>query len=345
MRIAVVNNWVPFLRGGAEHLAEALPRKFREYGHRAILIRLPFCWQPPSKVIDHIVAARCVRLDDVDRMIGLKFPAYYVPHPNKVLWLLHQFRQVYDLWHTPEQDLPDTPEVRQVRDVVFQSDRRFLPEYRKIYTNSHVTGDRLKRFNDIDSEVLFPPLLETALFRCELYGDAVFCPSRITLSKRQHLLVEAMAHTRTPVRLVIAGGPETQADVARLEEIVEEHGLNRRVTLLPRFISEDEKASLMAAALACAYLPYDEDSYGYVTLEAYHSRKAMITCTDAGGILILVKHGETGLVVPPEPKALGAAMDQLYSDRQLARRLGESGYDAMLGLNITWENVIQKLTS
>ena len=41
----------------------------------------------------------------VDRLIGLKFPAYLIPHPRKVIWLLHQHRQAYDLWQHPLNDL------------------------------------------------------------------------------------------------------------------------------------------------------------------------------------------------------------------------------------------------
>jgi glycosyltransferase involved in cell wall biosynthesis len=262
-----------------------------------------------------------------------------------VLWLLHQFRQAYDFWGTPHQDLPDTPEGRQVRKVVIESDNRFLPEHHKIYTNSHVTGDRLRRFNGIESEVLFPPLLYTSGFFCRGYGDTIFYPSRIASGKRQYLVVEAMKHVKTPVKLVIAGGPETPAELAKLETVIEQHQLHDRVTITPRFISEDEKCRLFADALACAYIPYDEDSYGYVTLEAFQSRKPVITCSDSGGTLILVKDGVSGLVVPPDPVSLALAMDRLYADRLVARRLGEQGFEMMLELGITWEHVVECLTA
>jgi glycosyltransferase involved in cell wall biosynthesis len=345
MRIAVVTNWVPFVRGGAESLADALVKNLSEHGHDAVLIRLPFRWQPPEKVVEHILACRCVRLDNVDRVIGLKFPAYYVPHPNKVLWLLHQLRQAYDFWGTPLQDLPGTPEGCRIRDVVRESDRRFLPEYRQAYTISHVIGERLKRFNGIDSEVLFHPLPDAAGFRCEAYGDAVFLPGRITAAKRPCLAIEAMKYVRTPVRLIVAGVPETGADLSGIERTIERDRLQDRVQVIPRFISDAEKKEIFAGALACAYVPYDEDSYGYVTLEAYHSRKPVITCTDSGGTTILVRDGVTGSVVPPDARALADAMDRLFNDRRLARRMGEAGYESMLELEITWNKVVEKLTA
>ena len=61
MKIAVLNNCVPFLRGGAEHLADALVSKLAEYGHQAMLVRVPFRWDPPDKIVDHMLACRLMR--------------------------------------------------------------------------------------------------------------------------------------------------------------------------------------------------------------------------------------------------------------------------------------------
>ena len=345
MRIAVVNNWAPFLRGGAEYLADALTHKFREYGHSALSIRLPFRWSPPERILDHILACRCVRLANVDRVVALKFPAYFVPHENKVLWLLHQFRQAYDLWGTALQDLPDSADGRRIRDTIVRSDNEFLPEFRTIYTNSHVTADRLRRFNGIESTVLYPPLLRSDHLVEGDYGDYIFVPGRITLAKRQHVALEAMRHVRTAVRMVIAGPPESEADTGRLREIAARFSLGDRVRIVPQFIAEEEKASLLSDALACIYIPHDEDSYGYVTLEAAHAAKATITCSDSGGITILAIDGQTGLVCDPDPRALAAAIDRLYLDRTEAARLGRAARDLIRTLKIDWDHVIERLTS
>ena len=344
MKVAVVTNWVPFVRGGAEYLAESLTSKLIEFGHQAILVRLPFCWEPPEKILESMLAARLMRLPDVDRAIGLKFPAYYIPHPDKVLWLLHQFRQAYDLWGTEFQGLPNTQEGMDIRAAITRADNTHLQEARKIYTNSHVTSERLKNFNGLDSEVLYPPLLDVSGLGCDGYGDFVFCPSRITASKRQHLLVESMRHVRSGVRLIIAGKEEAETTWQRLERIISQHRLESRVTLLARFISEEEKAGYFRRALACAYVPYDEDSYGYVTLEAFHCRKPVVTCSDSGGINILVKDGQTGFSVPPEPRAIAQALDRLFDDTAMTRRMGEAGYDLMRTLKIDWNHVIGRLT-
>jgi glycosyltransferase involved in cell wall biosynthesis len=344
MKIAVLNNGVPFLRGGAEHLADALVSKLAEYGHQALLVRVPFRWEPPEKIVDHMLACRLMRLPNVDRAIALKFPAFYVPHPNKVFWLLHQFRQAYDLWGTRFQGLPDSDEGRALREVIVQADNSFLPEARKIYTNSSVTKDRLKKFNQLDAEVLYPPLLSHSQFSAGEFGDYIFSPGRVNATKRQRLLVEAMQYAKTAVQLLVAGSAETPEDEEGIRTLAKKGGVEKRVRFVNRFITESEKVEWFSQSLGCAYIPYDEDSYGYVTLESYLSKKPVITCSDSGGTDALVKEGATGYIVAPEPKALAAAMDRLFADRRQARRMGEAGYDLVQGLRINWDNVIEKLT-
>jgi glycosyltransferase involved in cell wall biosynthesis len=343
MKVAVVNNCVPFLAGGAEHLAEALTSKLQEYGHSALLVRVPFCWEPPARILECMLACRLMRITNVDRVIALKFPVYYIPHPDKVLWLLHQFRQVYDMADTPF-GFPRTPEAERIRDAIVAADNTHLRAVRRIYTNSQTTTDRLMRFNGIESEVLLPPLLTDSHFSCREYGDYIFYPSRLSDAKRQHLVVESMRYVRSGVKLVVAGNPDSPQELARIQKVIGEHRLEMRVQLLPRFIQEEEKAALFADALACAYTPYDEDSYGYVTLEAYASRKAVVTCSDAGGVLTVVRDGSTGLVVQPEAKAIAAAFDRLYADKAAARTMGEAGQDLVATLGISWDNVIRRLT-
>jgi glycosyltransferase involved in cell wall biosynthesis len=343
MKVAVVNNQAPFVRGGAELLAEWLRDKLREYGHEAELVRIPFKWSPAPKIVDHMLAARLVRLVGADRVVALKFPAYFVPHENKVLWLLHQFRQAYELWGTPYQDIPDSPTGHRVRESIIRADRSFLPEAKRIYTNSEIVGDRLRVYTGIESEILYPPLLAPESLRCESYGDYFFCPGRITAGKRQHLAVEAMANVAGSSRLIIAGQPETTEDLERLTAVIQELQLERRVEVIPRWISEEEKIRLMAHARGVIYLPFGEDSYGYVTLEAFHARKAVVTLADSGGIMELVRDRHNGLVAS-DVDGLSLALKQLADDRDLAESLGGAAFSTLEELNISWDRVICELT-
>lgn len=332
------------MRGGAEYLAEWLTDRLIRSGHSATLIRIPFCWNPPERILDSMLACQMLEIRNCDLVIPLKFPAYLVEHDNKVLWLLHQFRQAYDLWDTPLQFLPADDYGRHIRDIIRRTDTAVLSKARHIYTNSRVTSERLQSFNHLGSEVLFPPLQTPEQYSCEDYGDFIFCPSRMNDAKRQHLLVESMVFTRTPVRLVIAGQPEDPSYLDRINQSIARDNIAYKVEVLPSFISDEDKAALFSRALGCAYIPYDEDSYGYVTMEAFQSKKPVITCSDSGGIDILVRDGHTGRIVRPEAEDLAAAMDELYLDRVKARDMGESGYSLMHDMGINWETVITRLT-
>ncbi len=344
MKIAIVTNYVPFIYGGAEFLADSLNAKLKEYGHSGIIVKIPFKWYPPEKILESMLSCRLLYLDNVDRVIPLKFPAYYVSHPNKVLWLLHQFRQAYDLWGTPYQDIPNTDQGLVIRKAIIEADNQHLSSAKKIYTNSHITSQRLHKFNQLDSEILYPPLIDTHLYNCQDYGDFIFYPSRISQGKRQHLIVESFHYTTTSVKLIIAGNPETPDDLTRLQAIIETYQLQDKVKLIDEFISQEQKADLFAQCLGCTYIPYDEDSYGYVTLESYHARKPVISCTDSGGTSIVVKDQETGFIVEPDPREIAQKIDKLYTQKKLAKTLGENGYQHLQKLNITWDYVIGRLT-
>jgi glycosyltransferase involved in cell wall biosynthesis len=343
VRVAVVTNQAPFVYGGAEQLAEWLEAELQARGHETTVVRIPFRWFPPERVLDHILAARLIHLPAADRVIAMKFPAYLVPHHSKVLWLLHQFRQAYDLWDSPHHELANTPSGRRIRDAIVAADNSFLIEAERIFTNSLITSDRLQRFNGLESEVLYPPLLDPAGYRADGYGDFVFAPSRLSAIKRQALLIEAMAHVRTPVRLVVAGPPDEPAQLQRLEQLIAELGVGERVELIGRWISDEHKRELFAQALACAYVPFDEDSYGYVTLESFHARKPVVTCSDSGGTLELVEDGVNGFVVAPRPERIAFAFDQLMEDKSQAQGLGEAAFAKLDEFEISWDAVVERL--
>ncbi len=345
-KILIANAQVPFVYGGAEYLAERLQKKLIEYGYEAEQVNIPFKWYPSERIPEHILACRLLDVtqssgEDIDILIGLKFPAYYIKHPNKVLWIFHQFKQVYDLWGTKYQDIPSTPEGVKIRDIIIQSDNTFLSEAKKIYTISKVVSKRLKVSNNIDSKPLYPPLDDAGSFYCTDFSDYIFYPSRVNTIKRQALAIESMKYVKTDAELIIAGKAEDENYLNYLGDIIKKNGLQEKVKLIGG-ISQNDKLNLFANALGCLFIPFDED-YGFVTLESFYSRKPVITCTDSGGILEMVEDGINGYIVSPEPEAIANAIDGLYSNKERARKMGMAGYENLLSLNISWDKVIEAL--
>ncbi len=235
---------------------------------------------------------------------------------------MHQYRQAYDLSESGQSNIPTTPRGDAVWSQIVAADNACFSDCQRLFAVSDVVRERLRRFSDFDAEVLRAPLNSPEEFRLAGSGDYMFAGGRVNLAKRQHLLVEAMAHVRSRANLVIAGPPDQEEDGLRLVELVRRYSLENRVTLDLGFLDVSRIASYVNNAAACVYLPFQEDSYGYVTMEASAASKAVLTTVDAGGVLQLVIDGENGLVKEPEPKALAQGIDELFADPQRTRAMG-----------------------
>jgi glycosyltransferase involved in cell wall biosynthesis len=342
MKIALVSSFVPFLYGGARNIVEWLQTMLEKEGHQVERIYLPEI-DAPDLLFEQMIAFRWIDLSAADRVICFRPQAHLIRHPHKILWFIHHLRVFYDLWDSPYRGCEDDLRHRGLRDALHQADTAALKEARHVFTNSQVVSDRLKHFNGIDSEVLYPPVFDADRFHTRGMSDEIVYVCRLEHHKRQHLLVEAMAHTTTPVRLRLCGSSSGTTYPDTLREQIVRLGLQERVLMENRWITEEEKVDYLADCLAAAYLPLDEDSYGYPSVEASHARKALLTTTDSGGVLELVRDGDNGFVAEPTPQALAQAMDKLYLDRGRTAAMGERALARLDELNISWSHVLKRL--
>ena len=348
MHILIATTQVPFIQGGAEIHARSLLDAFNAAGHRAEIVAIPFKWYPPELILDAMLACRLLDLTEsngrkIDRVVGLKFPAYLIPHPDKVLWILHQHRQAYEQWDHPLGDMALYGNGREVRDAIRRADTRLIPEARAVFTNSQNVSSRLQEYCGLDSTPLYHPPHDAEAFYCEGEEGYFFYPSRINASKRQHLAVHALAAAGGGRRLVICGESEDDLYHQNLQEEIVRLGLQDRVRFLGR-VTEEEKRRLYARCLAVIYPPFDED-YGYVTLEAMLAGKPVVTCTDSGGPLEFVIHDVTGYVTAPEGPAMGEALGKLSENPARAAALGQAGRESYLARGITWDHVVSALVA
>ena len=280
---------------------------------------------------------------NVDRVIALKFPAYLIRHPRKTLWLLHQYRQAYDLYEAGQTNLPLDEKGDAIKNMIAGADNTCFTESERIFTNSAVTQNRLKKYSGFESEVLLPPVNDPEIFTGGNSQGYIFAGGRVNGMKRQYMLLQAIAKAHTSVQLVIAGPPDSPADAALLHDMVHKLGLAGRVKLDLRFLARQEYANYINHAAAVAYLPFDEDSLGYVAMEAATAAKALITTEDSGGILGLVKHGITGWISAPEPEALAAVMNEAIADNQRITKYGLAARDLWGSMGVNWPQTVEKL--
>ncbi len=300
---------------------------------------MPFRWEPGTHVLDQALIWRLLDLTGtaarpVELAIATKFPSYGIRHPNKVIWLVHQFRQAYDLDRGEFRQFSESPVDRATRLGVERFDAVAFAEARKIFTISKNVADRLERHSGFDAQVL-PPPPQTLNYRTDAYDPFVLSVNRLDRYKRIDLLIDA-AKADPSLRIVIVGdGP----DRGRLEKLAAE--ANGRIEFTGR-VDGDRLADLYASCLAVYYAPLDED-YGMVPYEAFLAAKPVVTTLDAGGPLEVVEDHVTGLVVAPEPAEVAKACAYLAASPAQAKALGEAG--KAVAERITWDACIDALLS
>ena len=356
MRILIATVQVPFISSEAEVLSNTLLEACRARGHQAEIVAIPF--NPSSRVLDQMLACRLYELsqiagEEIDRLICLEFPAFLIPHPKKSLWVLHQQREFCDFWGAPLfHDPIPIAEGAQLRGAITNSYDQCLKES-SVFAVSKNVARKLKQFNSIESKTLYPPPQNADRFFCAKESDHLFYPSRLNRFKRPELVLEALAKTRNPVKVIFGdkanpAGPHPSlkeggslASMTSLSSLVEKLNLTGRAVFLGQ-VSEDSKRKYYSEAIGVIYTPFDED-YADVPLEGMLSSKPIVTCSDSGGPLEFVRHQETGLVADPNPTSLAAVLDELWENRGLSEKLGKRGRELYHALGIHWDHVLGEL--
>jgi glycosyltransferase involved in cell wall biosynthesis len=342
-RVVVATSGQPFGEGGHLVIVRSLVQALREAGHEAEAMVTP-----QNRFGRQAAAYLATWLTDVgqaqdggriDHVISFRFPSYALRHPAHVCWLNHRMREYYDLWAQFHAALSPAQRAKEGirRRLIRRADTWLLTRnVRRVFAQSRTIQERLQRFGGVPSEVLYPPPPPRP-YRCDGYGDHLFAVSRLTRLKRLDLLVRALARPEAGnVRCVIAGDGEMRGE---LDGLVRSLGLETRVRLIGS-VDSAQLVEQLATCRAVCFPAYDED-FGFVTVEAFAARKAVVTCTDSGGPAELVRDGVEGYVTEPTPEALAPALARLADDRQRASEMGEAGCRAVSAM--TWAKVVERL--
>lgn len=342
-RIVVCEAQVPFVTGGAEYLVRSLVSELNQRGFDAELVSIPFKSYPKEELLSHAASWRLIDLSEsnntpIDLVIATKFPTYFVRHPRKVSWLVHQYRSAYELCGTEFSDFQHTELDVGLREQLIGLDSQMLSESQRLFTIARNVTSRLEKYNGLASEPLYHPPRLAPQLRSGPYENYVLSVGRLELIKRTDLVVRAMVNVSPDMRLLVAGDGTQRGPLTALAEKL---GISDRVDFLG---SVDDAAllRLYERALCVTYVPYDED-YGYVTLESFLARRPVVTAHDSGGTLEFVEDGVNGLVCFPDRQGLAEGINRLASDQRLATSLGSAGYERARA--ITWDGVIERLTS
>lgn len=352
-RILVLGSKVPFTSGGQEVLVRTLVSKLKKKGHEADSLDLPDCIRNREDLFKTCMLWRSLSFDkfgsdEVDLIISTKFPTYYAKHENKSIWLVHQYRNMYDLYGGNFSDFNDTAKDEAVRQLITDSDNKMISEAKYVSGISKNVVQRLEAYNHITADVLYPPLPLENRYKNSGEEDYILSVGRICTIKRIDLIIKALSKIRgeKEIKLKIVGIPDEAGIMEYLNNEIASHHIQSRVEFLGR-VSDEELLHLYSKAICVYYAPYDED-YGYVTLEALASGKPVVTAKDSGGVLEFIKDKLTGVVVDPTPEGISKGCNLLINDADLRSKCGQEGMKLVSSLKLSergWDFVIEKLLS
>jgi glycosyltransferase involved in cell wall biosynthesis len=343
MRIGIATTQVPFLHDSSLTQAEELVQALRRAGHEAEIVSVPFNGRPECRLVEQMLACQLLDLEEsmgtrIDRLIGLTFPAYLVSHSAKVIWLLRLCRPAYDLWGTPHATLHTAATGEELRRLIRNADARLISRAHGVFAPSRSMAERLRADCGIDATPLRAPPSYAELYRHSGDGDFFLLPNPAGSPLREELVLQAMRHTRNPVRVRVLGGSAGPTAKTLAEAV----GASLESRIIRGDAAGEERRALFGSCLAAVFAQLGEAD-GMAALEAMLSEKAVVTCDDVGGIAELVDDGQTGFICPPNPEALAEVFDRLWEDRALARRLGRAACASYQELRLSWDIVLERL--
>jgi len=158
-----------------------------------------------------------------------------------------------------------------------------------IIANSKNVQQRIQQYLHKDSIVVYPPC-DTARFRWLGQGDYYLSLGRLDPLKQVDKVIKAFLKMPDKKLIVTSGGSE--------EKALKKQAQGAKNIHFTGWLEESELLDLIGHAIACIYVPKDED-FGMSPVEAMAAGKPMIGVAE-GGLLETIIPEQTGILLPAD---------------------------------------------
>ncbi len=307
------------------------------------LVQLPMKHYPEERLITEMMTWRLIDITEVngnkvDLVIATKFPSYAVRHPNKVLWLVHQYRQAYDLAGTAYDQSQLTELEQAARNKLRNLDKKFIGECVGRFAISETVSERLLRYNQLLS-------VRCGRRRCcrnEFTVDLIEHRDLFWPSGREQARVAA-ARRREPCER--GANSDLRRRTRRGAAASSDPAPRTGESLPPLPVMSRRRARRCPRRSARGLLWSLRRDYGYATIEAFLAEKPVITCGDSGEVSRIVARTGGGMGCRTETSLrLPLRCGEVYrhDERQLSA-LGRAG--AAFARALSWRNVVDQLVT
>ncbi|GAC1349944.1 MAG: glycosyltransferase [Ktedonobacteraceae bacterium] len=164
---------------------------------------------------------------------------------------------------------------------------------------------------------------------------------RLDPFKGPDLLLQAAAMMEEDAQVVIVGGQlDGDEELAQLKTLASDLNINERVHFFGARPQQDLPEIYSAADVTV--VPSYHESFGLVAVESLACGTPVVA-TRAGGLTTIVKHGETGYLVPHCPGFFAERLDTLLQDHALLENMRQAARPSVR--QFSWNSVADQVSS
>jgi glycosyltransferase involved in cell wall biosynthesis len=312
------------------------------------LLRLRLLNQKIARDIQHnkydlLLAHPCQyeKCPSVLRYIRQMPSAYYCHEPLRAIYEETPLRP-YEITSQQRKQILDRydPFPRMYLRLLKETDRHNIHSVGTVFVNSRFTGEGVKRYYGVDSQISYPGVDGIQFHPAGLEKQhMVLSVGSLTPLKGFDFLIRVMNEIPKNERplLLLASNFQNPPELAYLSALAD--SLDVRVNFLGN-VTDASLVELYNQAKITLYAPVREP-LGLVPLESMACCTPVVAVRE-GGIQETILHGETGYLVDRDEASFASEVQRLLSDPALATRLGQNGREYVMK-RWNWDQAVDDL--
>lgn len=164
---------------------------------------------------------------------------------------------------------------------------------------------------------------------------------RLDPFKGPDMLLKAAASMRQEAQIVIVGGNTVEdPEIVQLRRLAQELHIQERVHFLGA--RPQKELPLIYSAASVTVVPSYHESFGMAAVEALACGTPVVA-TRAGGLMTVVRHGQTGYLVPRSPGFFAERLDSLLSDPATLQAMRAAARPSIL--RYSWQSIAARMSA
>jgi len=318
MRVLVAGSVSPFSGREEIHWTTSIAKALGTKGLDVDTFMLPFVGDP-LLIPEQMMSLRLLDVESsCDLLLAVGYPAFVLRHRRKRVLLFSLASSLHEHFGT-EYGIISTPQYQRIRAAVQAAEQKCLAEAEHIVCASRTLANQIQNQYGLWAQILIFADGDDEIGQEGLAGPQirVVCESTLEPPDRIDLLLDAVTRAKGQWHLSVSVPAASEVYSQALNQRIERLGLNGRVRVPETALSTAE----LRQAHVYVALPFAATRIPDSLFRAIRSGIPVVTATDCGSVLEVVRNETNGLVVRPSAMEIARALDQLVADQKLHRRL------------------------